>query len=67
MSSLTVKIEPKMNNKDIVIKMDALKFEKFTASLGLFSAHFLKSLACAENDYKKNKICKIKSLRELRK
>ena len=67
MSSLTVKIEPKMNNKDIVIKMDALKFEKFTASLGLFSPQFLKSIARAENDYKKNKICKIKSLRELRK
>lgn len=62
MSSLTITLQPKTNHKDIIIKMDADRFERFTASLGLFNPQFLESLDQAENDYKKGRITKIKSL-----
>jgi len=47
--------------------MDADKFERLAADLGLFSPEFLKSLNRAEKDYKAGRIKKIKSLKELRK
>lgn len=67
MSSLNITLQPKTGRKDIIIKMDADKFERFAASLGLFNASFLKSLDRAEHDYKTKKIRKIKSLKELTK
>lgn len=67
MSSLTITIKPKVNHRKILIEMDAEKFERLAASLGLFNPEFLKSLNRAEKDYKAGRIKKIKSLRQLRK
>jgi len=68
MASLTITIKPHVNHpKKILIEMDAEKFEKLAADLGLFNPEFLKSLDRAEKDYKAGRIKKIKSLKELRK
>ncbi len=47
--------------------MDAGKFERLAANLGLFNSEFLKSLDQAEKDCHAGKIRKIKSLKELKK
>ena len=68
MASLTITIKPRVNHpRRILIEMDAEKFEKLAASLGLFSPEFLKSLDRAEKDCRAGRIKKIKSLKELRK
>jgi hypothetical protein len=68
MASLTVTIKPRVNHSQkILVEMDAEKFEKLVANLGLFSPEFLKSLDRAERDYKAGRIRRIKSLKELRK
>lgn len=66
MSSLTLTIKQKVNHRKILVEMDAEKFERLAASLGLFGSKFLKSLNRAEKDYKEGKVKKIKSLKELR-
>ena len=68
MASLTITIKPRTNHsRKILVEMDADKFERLAADLGLFSPKFLKSLNRAEKDYKAGRIKKIKSLKELRK
>ncbi len=68
MASLTITIKPQANHpKKILVEMDAEKFERLAANLGLFSPEFLKSLDRAEKDYKASRFKKIKSLKELRK
>jgi len=68
MVSLTITIKPRTNHsRKILVEMDADKFERLAADLGLFSPEFLKSLNRAEKDYKAGRIKKIKSLKELRK
>lgn len=68
MASLTITIKPKVNHsRKILVEMDADKFERLAANLGLFNPEFLESLDQAEKDYKRGRISKIKSLKELRK
>jgi len=68
MSSLTVTIKPKTNNrKKFLVEMDFDKFERLAANLGFFSSEFLRSLDKAEKDYKAGRVKKVKSLKELRK
>jgi hypothetical protein len=68
MTSLNITIKPQINNqRKILVEMDANKFERLAADLGLFSPEFLKSLERAEKDYKAGRIKKIKFLKELRK
>ena len=68
MASLTITIKPRLNHpRKILVEMDAERFEKLAASLGLFNSEFLKSLDRAEKDYKTGRVKKIKSLEELRK
>lgn len=67
MSSLTITIKPKTNNrKKFLVEMDFDKFERLAANLGFFSSEFLRSLDKAEKDFKTGKVKKIKSLKELR-
>ena len=68
MASLTITIKPRANHsRKILVEMDADKFERLAANLGLFNPEFLESLDRAEKDYKADRITKIKSLKELRK
>ncbi|MFH1656579.1 MAG: hypothetical protein ABH956_02270 [Candidatus Nealsonbacteria bacterium] len=66
MSQFTIEIKPKASGK-VLIEMDAEKFERLAASLGLFNSEFLESLDRVEKDCKEGKVEKIKSLKELRK
>lgn len=66
MASLAITIKG-VNHRKILVEMDAEKFERLAASLGLFNSEFLKSLNRAEKDYKTGKTIKIKSLKELQK
>ena len=68
MASLAVIIKsPEKIGKKVLIEMDADKFERLAANLGLFNTDFLKSLNRAEKDYRAGKVYKLKSLKELRK
>lgn len=67
MENLNVIIHsPPKQAKKILVEMDAEKFERLAANLGLFSPEFINSLAQAERDYKKGRIKMIKSLRALK-
>lgn len=67
MPSLNITIKKPINSgRKILVEMDADKFERLAANLGLFSLDFLKSLDRAERDYKLGRVKKIKSLKELR-
>ncbi|MEK7151481.1 MAG: hypothetical protein AAB784_02080 [Patescibacteria group bacterium] len=63
--NITVQSIPR-HPKKILVEMDADKFEKLAAGLGLFSDDFMDSLARAENEYRKKKYKKVASLKDLR-
>ena len=63
--NISVQVIPK-HPKKILVEMDAEKFERLAASLGLFSRDFIDSLTRAENDYKNKRYKKVTSLRDLR-
>ena len=66
MESLVLNVNSQKNlGQKILIEMDAVKFERLAANLGLFNSEFLKSLDRAEKDCRTGKIRKIKSLKEL--
>ncbi len=54
-------------NKEYVVKLDAVRFERLAATFGFFNQDFLKSLDQAERDIKKGKVQEISSLKVLRK
>lgn len=64
--SVTIKSSKKAGRK-FVIEMDAERFEKLAASLGLFNPEFIKSLEQSERDWQAGRSRKVKSLKELRK
>ena len=67
MATLDVTIQPPAKRRrKIRVEIDTEKFERLAASLGLFGPAFLKSLERAEQDYRKKKLRRISSLRELR-
>ncbi len=64
--TLAVTLKPKTQKK-ILVELDAEKFERLAAHLGLFNSDFLKSLEKAETDFRAGRIRKISSLRQVRK
>ena len=52
--------------KNVVVKLDALQFERLASLFGFFNQAFLDSLERAEKDYKTGKFRKVRSLKELR-
>ncbi len=66
MNSIAITMSP-THKKKILVELDADKFERLAAHLGLFNEGFLSSLDKAEKDYKNGKIKQISSLRQLRK
>ena len=67
MSSATISINTGLKPHKVLIELDAHQFEKLAADFGFFSQDFLASLDRAEEDYKKGRIKKINSLRDLTK
>lgn len=67
MASLSVTIKTsKKTGRKFFVEMDAERFEKLAATLGLFNPDFLDSLEKSEKDWKAGRFRKLKSLRELR-
>lgn len=65
-SSLTITVQPRPAKKKIVIEMDAGRFERVAADLGLFNQEFIESLGNAEKEVAQKKLRKLRSLRDLR-
>ena len=64
--AITIKYPEKIGKK-VLIEMNADKFEKLAADLGLFNLDFLESMERAEKDVRAGRVYKLKSLKELRK
>lgn len=64
--SVTIKSSKKAGRK-FIVEMDAERFEKLAASLGLFNPDFIESLEKSEKDWKAGRFRKIRSLKDLRK
>lgn len=65
-NTLTLNIQPKANGRKVVVEMNADRFERLGAALGLFRQEFLYSLGRAEREAARGKLRPLKSLRELR-
>ena len=63
--NLTIKHRAERSRK-IVVEMDADRFEKLAANLGLFNPDFLKSLERAEREISQGKTKRLHSLHALR-
>lgn len=67
MASLTLTIKQKnLNSKKILVELDADQFERMAANFGFFNPDFLQSLDRAEGDFRKGKIRRIRSLKDLK-
>ena len=64
MSSLELTI--KKRNNQVLVEMNADRFERLAAEFGFFGKEFLKSLERAEKDVKAGRIRKVQSLKQLR-
>ena len=64
MNMLTVTFTP--DRKKARVEVDAEKFERLTAALGLFNADFVKSLERSEREISAGKTRALKSLKDLR-
>lgn len=60
-------IQPKIKQGKISVEMDLTKFERVVNYLNLFGSDFLRSVEKSEDDFRKGKFRKIKSLKSLRK
>lgn len=64
---MTITVKSNLNrSRKILVEIDADKFERLAANLGLFSSEFLKSLERSDKDYKTGRIKKVKSLKEIK-
>ena len=62
----TIIVEQKSNSNRIKIEIDATKFERLAANLGLFSKSFLSSLDKSEKEAKQGKLTRLSSFKDLR-
>jgi len=65
MSTLAIKIQPKTARR-MLVEIDADKFERLAAGLGLFREEFLESLNRAEKEVAQGKLKRLKDLQDLR-
>ena len=66
MNSLTVTIKPSQKRKKVSVELDAARFERLAANLGMFRKEFLESLAQAERELSQGKTHRLESLHNLR-
>ena len=64
-NTLTLNIQPKTNGRKVVVEMDADRFERLGAALGLFKQEFLESLGRAEREAVRGKLTRLRSLKDL--
>ena len=67
MATLNVTIRPRpARSRKLIVELDADRFERLAAGLGLFSREFLASLERAEREIARGKARRLRSLRDLR-
>lgn len=67
MATLNITIRPRQTrSRKLVVELDAVRFERLAAGLGLFSREFLASLERAERETAQGKARRLRSLRDLR-
>lgn len=66
--NLTIRpgVATKTRTKRFVVEMDADRFERLAADLGLFQQEFLESLARAEGEARRGKLMRLRNLKDLR-
>ncbi|MBI5401142.1 MAG: hypothetical protein HZB12_03460 [Candidatus Yonathbacteria bacterium] len=65
MNAKTVQFKIARKPKTISVEFDASQFERVAATFGFFNPEFLKSLARSEEDFRKGRVYKFKSLKDL--
>ncbi len=67
MATLNVTIRPRqIRSRKLIVELDADRFERLAAGLGLFSREFLASIERAEREITLGKARRLHSLRNLR-
>lgn len=67
MATLNITIRPRQTrSRKLVVELDADRFERLAANLGLFNPAFLASLERAEREVAQGKARRLRSLRDLR-
>lgn len=66
-SKLGVDIKLKAGRRKVIVELDAQRFERLAAHLGLFSNEFISSLEQSEREAKQGKLIRLRSLKDLRK
>ena len=64
-TAITIKPSP-ARSKRVLVELDAERFERLAAGLGLFQKEFLDSISRAELEITKGKTHRLKGLRDLR-
>ncbi len=65
MNSKTVQFKITKKPKKISVEFDVSQFERVAATFGFFNPEFLKSLTRSEEDYRKGRVYKFESLKDL--
>ena len=67
MATLNLTIRPRQaESRKFIVELDADRFERLAADLGLFSRAFLASIERAEQEVAQGKARRLRSLRDLR-
>lgn len=67
MATLNFTIRPRQaRSRKLIVELDADRFERLAAGLGLFSREFLASIERAEREVALGKARRLRSLRDLR-
>jgi hypothetical protein len=67
MTTLNLTIRPhQARSRKFIVELDADRFERLAAGLGLFNRQFLASLERAEREIAQGKARRLRSLRDLR-
>ena len=65
-SNLTISVRPKARLRKFSVELDADRFERLAAGLGLFQEEFIASIERAEREISQRKMKRLHSLGDLR-
>ncbi len=67
MNALTLTIRsPVRRERKVSVELDAERFERLAADLGLFNSEFVASIERAEKEIREDKVRRLQSLKDLR-
>lgn len=65
MNTTAMKFKITQKPKTVLVEFSAAQFERVAAAFGMFNPEFLESLARSEGDYKKGRVYKFETLKDL--